>query len=395
MNTTNDGLPWGSLHGIRPVKHFTKLMAQGMADDDIARYMKQRYGLWDEKIEVALAIAHKELALMRGETPDNISLYIGIPFCPTRCAYCSFVSAAVGRMANYVEPYLAALKQEITAAAHIVKELGLTVRNVYFGGGTPTTLSAAQLDDLMYTLACAFDFSHMLEYTVEAGRPDTITRDKLRSLKRNGAGRISINPQTMCQATLDRIGRRHTVEQITDAYALAREIGFDVINMDLIAGLPGEQPADFRHSLNMVCGLSPENITVHTMCIKRAADLHERKSDLLESGRQTVREMISYAYQKLGASGYAPYYLYRQKDILGDMENVGFSTPGTEGRYNIFIMEEIQTILSLGCGGVTKMVRGSRIERIFNVKDIIEYINRIDEMIDRKNGLYPFLQPAE
>ncbi len=387
----NEGLPWGGFTGIRPVKHFTKLLGEGVSEPEIRRIMRQEHGLWDEKIDVAMAIAKKEMALMAGADAKDISLYVGIPFCPTRCAYCSFVSAAVGRMAKYVEPYLDALKKEIAAAAKIAKDLGLCIKNVYFGGGTPTTLSAAQLDDLLYDLSCHFDLSHVVEYTVEAGRPDTITRDKLRALKRCGVDRISINPQTMHQRTLDLIGRRHTVEQVTDAYALAREVGFSCINMDLIAGLPEETAEQFRYSLDTVCGLAPENITVHTMCIKRAADMGGRDNCLPITEGQVVRDMIGYSYEKLAAEGYAPYYLYRQKNILGDMENVGFALPGTEGRYNVFIMEEIQTILSIGCGGVTKLVRGDRIERVFNVKDIIEYIGRVDEMIARKGYLYEFL----
>lgn len=382
--------PWGSLHGIRPVKQFRKLLAQGMADKQVCSYLQQRYGISEQKLDVGLRVAKKELELLRDQGPRDISLYVGIPFCPTRCAYCSFVSSAIGRMGKYIPDYLEALKKEMEATADIVRQLGLRVRDVYFGGGTPTTLSALQLDELLYTLSQTFDLSAVREYTVEAGRPDTITRDKLRSLLRNGTDRISINPQTMNQRTLDAIGRRHTVEEVGRAYTLAREMGFGVINMDLIAGLPGESTDDFRYSLDTVCGLAPENITVHTMCIKRAADLRTRREELLDEGGTAVRDMLSYAYTRLERDGWQPYYLYRQKDILGDMENVGFAKPGTEGRYNIFIMEEVQTILSMGCCGVTKLVRGEHIERVYNVRDVLEYVKRIDEMIERKQYVYTF-----
>ncbi len=320
---------------------------------------------------------------------DGVSLYIGIPFCPTRCLYCSFVTNGTKQAAKLIPEYVECLKKEITYTAEIIKNNRQRIETVYIGGGTPTTLTPGQLADLLRHVWDSFDLSYIKEFTVEAGRPDTITAEKLAVLKDFKVDRISINPQTMHDTTLHTIGRAHSAEQIKDAVVLAKEYDFKAINMDIIAGLPGEDLEMFKSTLRQVCDLNPENITVHTMSIKRSSKLHEDLVNYDLTQGETVAQMVDFAASYLEERGLYPYYLYRQKNQLGNLENVGYAKDGLEGLYNIYIMEEIQTIISLGCGGVTKTVdrETDRIERIFNVKEPKDYIERLDEMLHRKDIL--------
>lgn len=380
--------PWGILTGIRPAKIAAAMLAGGSGDSEIIDRFTHEYGASIEKATLALNVARVEFSALKSMKPRGVSLYIGIPFCPTRCLYCSFVTCGTKNSAKLIPAYIECLKREIKAVGEIIRERGMEVETVYFGGGTPTTLTANQLDDVISALENELDLSQIKEFTVEAGRPDTITCDKLKTLKAHNVGRISINPQTMNGETLHLIGRAHSPEQIEEAFAMARECSFDCINADLIAGLPGENSDMFKRTVERVLKLDPENITVHTMSIKRSSRLHENLGDYALTDAGTVGSMVDYAASELGRCGYAPYYLYRQKNILGNLENVGYTKPGFDGIYNIYIMEELQTIISLGCGGVTKAVfrDENRIERVFNVKEPQDYIARIDEMIERKRN---------
>ena len=348
--------PWGALTGVRPVK----------------------------------IPARASLAAQNTLRRDEVSLYVGIPFCPTRCAYCSFVSADVGRALRLIDPFLAALHREISAAGAMLERAGLRVRTVSFGGGTPTTLSAPQLDALLGHLAEHVDLSRCTEYTVEAGRPDTITAEKLSVLARRGVGRISVNPQSMDDRVLAAMGRAHRCQDIRRAYALAREHGIPCVNMDLIAGLPADTPEGFRASLEQVLALGPENVTVHTLALKKGSRLME-EGGALPSGAD-VGSMLDYAWSALRAARQTPYYLYRQKYMSGSFENVGWAKPGFESLYNICMMEELHTIVSLGGGGVTKLVdpHTGRIERIANAKYPQEYLRGLDQMIREKSRVADF-----
>ena len=353
--------PWGALTGVRPVKIPTKAMLAGAS-----------------------------LAALRHLAPGEVSLYVGIPFCPTRCAYCSFVSADVGRALKLIDPFLDALCRELAATGAMLADAGLRVRTVYFGGGTPTTLSAPQLDRLMGELAEHIDLSGCTEYTVEAGRPDTITAEKLAVLARRGCSRVSVNPQTMQDAVLERMGRAHRADDILRAYALARESGIGCINMDLIAGLPGDSAAGFRASLEQVLDLGPENVTVHALALKKGSRLMEEGGGL-PSGA-AVADMLDFAWAALRAAGQRPYYLYRQKYMSGSFENVGWCRPGAESLYNICMMEELHTIVSLGGGGVTKLIDRAtgHIERLANAKYPQEYIQTIDAICADKARVAQF-----
>lgn len=381
--------PWGILDGIRPVKLATKLINEKKSAQEAVGSFMLEYGASREKAELAVMIAEIEKAIVDNMYENGVSLYIGIPFCPTRCLYCSFISNSLAKSAKLVPQYLDCLKKEIKYTADIIKQNGSTVETVYIGGGTPTTLTANQLDELFDCLYSEFDLSKIKEFTVEAGRPDTVTREKLISIKNHNINRISINPQTMNQETLDVIGRNHTPDDIRKAMYLARECGIDVINMDIIAGLPGENLDMFKYTVEEVEKLNPENTTVHTMSIKRSSRLNETLGDYELTDGDKVSKMVDFARETVMANGKNPYYLYRQKNMLGNLENVGYAKPGTESLYNIYIMEEVQSIISLGCGGVTKTVdrETDRIERIFNVKEPKDYIERIDEMLKRKDVL--------
>lgn len=387
--TENTKSPWGVLTGIRPSKIATKLLLGGMSTDDTVKYFVREYGADEKKARLATEVAQVELPIRKNMSESGVSIYIGIPFCPTRCLYCSFVTCGTKQAARLTDKYVEALKREISYVSDIVSENGNTVETVYIGGGTPTTLSTPLLDDMLSHLRDSFDLSCCKEFTVEAGRPDTIDREKLMTLKRRGVDRISINPQSMNLDTLHLIGRAHTPEEIEQAFYLARDCGFDNINMDVIAGLPGEDLDMFKYTLERVEKMSPEDTTVHVMSIKRSSRLHEYLKDYQLTDGDTVAKMVDFAYDFLRGRGKHPYYMYRQKNQLGNLENVAYTKPGFESLYNVYIMEEIQTIISLGCGGVTKTVDRTcdRIERIFNVKEPKDYIERLDEMLIRKDAL--------
>lgn len=387
--------PWGNLVGIRPVKRVVKMIDDGLSTDEIQSILKRDYQVSDEKIALAIQIAKNECHVMENIPKNAVSLYIDIPFCPSKCVYCSFASMPVSEMKHFIEPYLNALYLELEKVQKIIEDLNLEVVSVYIGGGTPTSILSIELDNLLYKIRNTFDLSNMKEFTVEAGRPDTITESKLSVMQKYGVDRISINPQSMNDKTLTRIGRKHTVEQIYSAYALAKQYNFKSINMDVIAGLPKESVAEFKHTIDAVTALSPENITVHTMSIKRAAKLNQERDFAELPENNDVTEMVRYAHSKLSTEGYEPYYLYRQKNILGDLENTGFCKGQTYGIYNICMMEEIRSVLSAGVGAVTKLVLNNRIERIFNVKDVREYLKRAEEMRERKNYIYEFYQQME
>lgn len=391
MNRTNQS-PWGNLVGIRPVKRVVKMLSDGMSEREIQEKLKNEFFVSDKKIDLALSIAKTEIEVMKKVPEKTVSLYIDIPFCPSRCVYCSFASMPVSEMKHFIEPYLNALFLELDTIHKIITDLNLQVVSVYIGGGTPTSILSIELDNLLYKITKTFDLSNCLEFTVEAGRPDTITESKLDVMAKYGVDRISINPQSMNEKTLKVIGRKHSVQEIYDAFALAKNYPFKSINMDVIAGLPQETTKDFQYTMDAILDLAPENITVHTMSIKRAARLNQNKDfdTLPETG--SVTEMIDYAHEALSKNGYAPYYLYRQKNILGDLENTGFSKNHTEGIYNICMMEEIRSVVSAGVGAVTKLVKGDLIERVFNVKDVREYLNRAEEMRKRKDYIYDFYQ---
>ena len=383
---TGQDLPWGNLTGIRPTKIPMALLEQGWKNTEIADYMRKTYYTSNEKTALSIMIANRERHILKDiNYEDGYSLYVGIPFCPSICLYCSFSSSPLSVWKNKVDTYLDALCKEIEACARIYRNRKLDT--IYMGGGTPTTLEPYQMDRLLTKIEDCFDRSYLKEFTVEAGRPDSITREKLEVLRKHGISRISINPQTMNQSTLDIIGRRHTVEQTVEAFHLARELGFDNINMDLIVGLPGEEYEQVEHTMKEVTALDPDSITVHSLAVKRAARLNMFKDQYKEmtfTNNQQIMEMTArYAYQ----AGHSPYYLYRQKNMAGNFENVGYAKPDSAGIYNILIMEEKQSILALGAGATSKKVSGELIERTENVKDIKNYVERIDEMIERKRLL--------
>ncbi|MBO4298578.1 MAG: coproporphyrinogen dehydrogenase HemZ, partial [Clostridia bacterium] len=360
----------------RPTKVACALLREGDAAyaDQVLR---DTYFVTPERRRLVIEAARAGMDAAAALRPNDISLYVGIPFCPTRCAYCSFVAQSVEKSLGMVEPYLDALCEEIAAAGAMVHTLGLNVRSFYMGGGTPTTLSAAQMDRLLTALETHFDFSRLQELTIEAGRPDTITPEKLRVLRAHGATRVSINPQSMENSVLAAIGRRHTADDIRRAMEQVRAVGFPHVNMDLIAGLSEDTPAGFARSLDEVLTLGADNITVHTLSLKKGSRLTLEGSRIPAAGE--VAQMLDYAGATLRKHGFAPYYLYRQKYMSGSFENVGWTKPGGEGMYNIYIMEELHSILSLGAGGSTKMIGGGEIRRVFNAKYPKEYIELRDK----------------
>ena len=384
----NINLPWGVMCGIRPAKNVRELFEEGYSDEEITKIFKIVYEVSDEKTELAKTVAENEKLLLSQIGKNSVSIYIGIPFCPTRCLYCSFVSTDVRVSGKYMNEFVDKLLIEIDKTAEIINKLGMYVENIYIGGGTPTTLLAEHLTKIFKSLKNNFDFSKIKEFTLEAGRVDTITEEKLITAKMGGVNRISINPQTMNNITLKKVGRAHDDKMIRDCYKIARKIGFN-INMDLIAGLPDETVDMFKYSLDEVIKLNPENITVHSMCVKRAANL--RFSDIELTEAENMNEMLSYAQKRMKENNMIPYYMYRQKNISGNLENVGYAKRGTMSAYNINIMEEKQTIIALGGGGSTKIVMGDRIERIFNFKDPLEYIRRFDEILEKKDEIIEIL----
>ena len=384
---TGKTLPWGNLTGIRPTKLAMGMLAEGKEDAEIVAWLKAAHAVSDEKAQLSLDIARREKAILdRLHYEDGYSLYIGIPFCPTTCLYCSFTSYPIAVWRKRVEEYLQALFQEIDFVAETYKNKILDT--VYIGGGTPTTLEAAELDRLLQYVRNQFDFQQVTEFTVEAGRADSITREKLAALKKNGVTRISVNPQTMKDETLKYIGRQHTVTQVKDAFWMAREAGFDNINMDIILGLPGELETDVQHTIDEITQLNPDSLTVHSLAIKRASKLSQW---IEENGIATLHNTDStmeIARKGAYALNMKPYYLYRQKNMSGNFENVGYAREGKYGIYNILIMEEKQTIVACGAGSISKRVYpDGRIERCENVKDVASFIERIDEMIERKRKL--------
>ena len=380
--------PWGVLTGVRPVRLVHELWQQGLDDDAVADRFVRHWLAAPKKAALAIATAHVQQPVFARLLPRSCSLYIGIPFCPSRCSYCSFVSRTIGRESELVQPYLDKLCIEVRETASLIARLGLRLCTVYIGGGTPTALSAAQLRQLMGTVRGCIDLSGLEEYTVEAGRPDCTDEEKLAVLLEYGATRISINPQTFSDEVLAAIGRRHTAQDILDCYAAARRIGHKNINMDLIAGLPRDTVAGFERSLRQTIALAPENITVHTLTLKRASNLviDNAAGEYADVGAMLDKNAL------LGEAGYLPYYLYRQKGTLQNLENTGYTKPGFAGLYNIYIMEELHTIFSVGAGASTKLVQpgGTRIERIFNYKYPAEYIRGFDAILDRKKRIGEF-----
>lgn len=373
---------WGALTGIRPAKLVRSMMEEGMTAAQADRVLRETYCVSPARRRLALESAAAGLKAKNELRPEEISLYIGIPFCPTRCAYCSFVSASVEKSFKLMEPYLESLTAEIDAAGRMVRETGLRVKSFYMGGGTPTTLSARQMDALLTKVNESFDLSGCAEYCIEAGRPDTIDREKLQVLLDHGADRISVNPQSLEAQVLEAIGRHHSPEDIERAMELAVSMGFPHVNMDLIAGLPADTPEGFRRTLDRCMTFGADNITVHTLSLKKGSRI------LLEGlpipTAEDVAAMLDYADPALRARGFQPYYLYRQKYMSGSFENVGWCISGAEGLYNIYIMEELHSILSLGAGGSTKMVdtKRNRIERVFHPKFPLEYIQRPEKLAE-------------
>ena len=378
----NVNLPWGVMSGIRPAKVVRQYHEDGYSYDEIKNILMSLYEVSEKKAELAIRVAKNEKLILSDIGKNSVSIYIGIPFCPTRCLYCSFVSTDLKKSGKYTDDFVRLLVKEIEKTSQILSELSLYVQNVYIGGGTPTSLSANQLKDIFDAIEKYLKNEKLKEFTLEAGRPDTITKEKLIAAKNAGVNRISINPQTMNDVTLKKIGRRHSSDMIREAFRLARECGFDNINMDLIAGLPDESVDMFKYSLNEIIKMNPENITVHSMCIKKAAALRFSEIELTKS--KDMNEMLDYTAQVMKNTKREPYYMYRQKNISGNLENVGYAEKSRMSFYNINIMEEAQTIIALGGGAVTKIVKGDRIERIFNFKDPYEYINRFDEIIAKK-----------
>ncbi len=393
---TGRELPWGTLTGIRPTKIPMAMLEEGCSDEEIRAYMEGEYYTSEEKTRLSIQIAHREREILKQIDYDRgYSLYVGIPFCPTTCLYCSFTSFPLSRWEERVDEYLDSLFQEIAYTAEAFRDRKLNA--IYIGGGTPTTLTPAQLERLLGKLEASFSLGDLREWTVEAGRPDSITEEKLDAIRRFPVDRISINPQTMKQSTLDLIGRRHTVEETEEAFHLARRMGFDNINMDLILGLPQETARDVEDTLKAVLALNPDNLTVHSLALKRASRLNLQWEQYAGMRMENSAEMMELTARYAAQMGMSPYYLYRQKNMAGNLENVGYARPGKAGVYNILIMEEKQSILALGAGATTKRVwrpkegphKGTvRIERADNVKNVDEYIRRTGEMIGRKQRLF-------
>ena len=404
VQVTKQELSWGIMTGVRPTKPMMHLLEEGCTDGEVITWMQDNYCVTEKKALLGLEVAKKEKELLEQlDYQDGYSLYIGIPFCPTTCSYCSFTSYSIAEWKERVDDYLDAVCKELTFIAAASKDKKLNT--IYVGGGTPTTLEPEQLDRLLTHLEMHFSYEDLKEITVEAGRPDSITKEKLEVLKAHEIGRISINPQTMQQKTLDVIGRRHTVDDIRRVYNMARGMGFDNINMDLIAGLPGETVWDMQDTLQQIKEMKPDSLTVHALAMKRASKLtqEKRNQEVAEDEAEiaeTLSQMISLAEEYAKEMDLEPYYLYRQKNIAGNFENVGYAKVDKAGIYNILIMEEKQSIIAVGAGASTKVVvpkeavvtdpktgNEKRIVRVENVRDIEQYISRIDEMIERKEEL--------
>lgn len=383
--------PWGALSGVRPTKLATKVLLEGGREQDADRMLRDVYFVTPERRRLCLDASRHTLEAAQLLAPDDLSLYIGIPFCPTRCAYCSFVSESVERFGEFLPPFLDCLIREIEYTGALLKRSGWHIRSLYIGGGTPTTLSTPQMTRLLDAIGTHFDLSRSLEFTVEGGRPDTLDLEKLRAIRAGGATRISINPQTMSDSVLRAIGRRHTAAETVEAFQMAREAGFDDINMDLIAGLPGDTPASFSETVRQVLALEPSNVTVHTLALKKGADLFQRRVTL--PTREDVAQMLAASGRQLRAAAFEPYYLYRQKYMSGSFENVGWCRAGYTGYYNIYMMEELHSILSLGGGGMNKInLPAGALERFHNPKYPQDYIQRIDTVLRQKDEIFALLE---
>lgn len=383
---------WGMLTGIRPSK-LLRSLKEKYGNENGKRMFSENYLVSKQKTELADSVANAEQKIISLSKPDSFSIYVSIPFCPTRCSYCSFVShdMTAGTVKKLMPDYLDCLEKEIEYTAKIANELDLRLESIYWGGGTPTTLEADGLKRIMTAIADSFDLSTLREYTIEAGRPDTVTEEKLKIMKTGGVSRISINPQSFSDNVLKAIGRRHTAEQTVTAFNMAREAGFDNINMDLIAGLPEDSLDGFRASLDRAVELSAENITVHTLALKRSSYMGEQGRVQVQRALE-ASAMLDYTYSTLTGKSYYPYYMYRQSKTLGNLENTGYCKEGRECLYNIFMMEECHSVFALGAGGVTRLKepQGEKISRIFNYKYPYEYIKDFDELIKRKDEILRF-----
>lgn len=383
---------WGILTGIRPVALMERLRKEGKTDEQVTEYLMKECLATKPKIDLGFSILKNQHQITADNHANDYSLYIGIPFCPSRCSYCSFVSHSIetSKAKKLIQPYVDLLVKEIEEASKAAKEMDLNLRTVYIGGGTPTAVSAEQLKQITDAVRTYFDPKE--EYTIEAGRADSITREKLEVIKNSGCNRISINPQTFSDTVLQAIGRKHTAQDAIDCYRMAKEMGFDNINMDFIAGLPSDTVETFQNTIDTAIALDPTNITIHTLSLKRSSTLYQevRDKELCKHEETPAAKMVRYAQDNLLKAGYQPYYLYRQKNMLDNLENVGYAKPGFYNAYNIYIMEEVHSILALGAGGVSKLVfPGGQIERSFNFKYPYEYIDRFDEVLQRKRDLIP------
>ena len=381
---------WGALAGVRPTKITTKHLLEGGTEKSARQLLKDIYYVTEPRVDLALDCSNSTVNAANLLSDSDISLYVGIPFCPTRCTYCSFVSRSVGKRTELLEPYLQALQKELALTGKLLERSGKKVRTIYIGGGTPTTLSSTQMASLLDGIRDSFDLSRCLEFTVEGGRPDTLDAEKLQVIRRHGADRMSINPQTMMDPVLRACGRPHTARDVELRYHEAVQAGFDAINMDLIAGLPKDDYDGFCRSLDAVAALNPANITVHTLALKKGADLFERRENL-PTGEEVAR-MVEYANETLKDLGYKPYYLYRQKYMSGSFENVGWSKGGKDCLYNIYMMEELHTILSLGGGGMNKVnLPDGTLQRFHNPKFPEQYIDQLDSVLQQKEELFRLL----
>ena len=383
--------PWGALAGVRPTKITTRHIQDGGTPKSADRLLRDVYYVTPERRRLAVDCSVSTVRAASLLSPTDVSLYVGIPFCPTRCSYCSFVSRTIGRRTELMEPYLQALYREIEITGRLMRESGRQVRSIYIGGGTPTTLTSRQMAQLLDTIRVSFDLSRCLEFTVEGGRPDTLDEEKLRTIFQHGADRMSINPQTMEDAVLRACGRPHQAADVLRAYEQASRAGFKAINMDLIAGLPEDTAEGFRRSLDAVAGLHPANITVHTLALKKGADLFEKRGNLPSA--EAVTAMVDYAGETLRGLGYKPYYLYRQKYMSGSFENVGWSRDNLDCLYNIYMMEEVHSIISLGGGGMNKVnLPGGKIQRFHNPKFPEQYLEMIDSVLRQKEELFTLMK---
>ncbi len=383
-------LPWGILYGVRPARLMHATVEKHGVDKAVQKFLEDK--VEQKKIDLALSVMKRENEIIALSKDNSFSLYVSIPFCPSRCSYCSFVSHSIANAKDLIQPYVELLCKELKYIGQIAKDLGLRLESVYFGGGTPTTLSAEQLDDLLSVIEQNFDLSTLREYTVEAGRPDTVTEEKLNTLLLHNVERISINPQTFSDNVLKAIGRRHTSAQVVDAYTLARKLGFKNINMDFIAGLNSDTPESFKKSIDTAVSLAPESITVHNLALKSAAFLCTENEFFDLTERNNAAKMVDYSYNTLIKNGYNPYYMYRQSKSLGNLENVGYAKQDFDCLYNVFMMDETHTVLAAGAGAVTKLKdpKTAHIERIYNYKYPYEYLNNFDEILLRKKGIIDF-----